>query len=685
VVGILPGATWASLGGFDTALVDKGGAYRTRALTMSAVAVVGALSALVGTLAGAMPWIAVPLMLVWGTGSGLARVLGMAGASVGTLSMSIFLIALSAPPHTAGEGAMRVLLLIGGALWAMALALFLWPLRPYRPLRMAVAEVYRLLALNARALAQGGSEDDIAERGGHGLRAQMREALEAARIALASHRRGRPGESGRGERLLVLIEAADQCWGYLTALRDVRAGVVSADAPAPDASAALTKLLNEFADSADAVAVVTETDGPPIPSERIPRVGWDASSLRAAVDGMQGLARSRWERVLLILERLRQQETVAMEVAASINGEAPVDITASLLERLDARWPRGTRRRAQILIQRSIVAPLRANLTLDSVVMRHALRLGITMAAAELVGRLFHMHRAYWVTRTVLVILQPYSGATFIRAVQRMVGTVLGAILAALIGAAIHNPVGVLVVVFVLAAVCVAVLPLNYGAFSVFLTPTFVLLAEVNAGDWHLAPIRVANTLLGGVLALAGSSLLWPDAEREGYTALMAAALAAVRRLLRTTIDAYRDPKALAGLGDARREVGLAIANAEATLPGLLAHPGRSHPKLEAYMVFTTYMRRLAAAIVALAVGADAEHAATTREHVERFGSTADSVLAELERAALGERAPAGDSASPLRAETSDGVDPVLNEQLERVARPVRVLWGAVERVGVGS
>jgi len=32
----------------------------------------------------------------------------------------------------------------------------------------------------------------------------------------------------------------------------------------------------------------------------------------------------------------------------------------------------------------------------------------------------------------------------------------------------------------------VTLLPLNYAAFLGLLTPTFVLLAEANAGDWHL-------------------------------------------------------------------------------------------------------------------------------------------------------------------------------------------------------
>ena len=43
--------TWATLGGFGVVLVDKGGAYRTRAIAMIAATLGGALGALAGALA----------------------------------------------------------------------------------------------------------------------------------------------------------------------------------------------------------------------------------------------------------------------------------------------------------------------------------------------------------------------------------------------------------------------------------------------------------------------------------------------------------------------------------------------------------------------------------------------------------------------------------------------------------
>ena len=159
-----------------------------------------------------------------------------------------------------------------------------------------------------------------------------------------------------------------------------------------------------------------------------------------------------------------------------------------------------------------------------------------------------HLPRGYWVTVTAVIILQPYTGVTTVKAVQRVIGTVVGGILTAALGALFHDIRAILVLSFIFAGgERGAVLPINYTAFSVFLTPTFVLLAEASAGDWHLATVRVINTLLGGVLALLGARLLWPAPEWRRLPTYMAAALRANRDYLRTVVSIFPDRSDAAG------------------------------------------------------------------------------------------------------------------------------------------
>ena len=53
-----------------------------------------------------------------------------------------------------------------------------------------------------------------------------------------------------------------------------------------------------------------------------------------------------------------------------------------------------------------------------------------------------------------------------------MAGTILGGLIAAAAAALVHSPFAMMAVIFVGAAVTLAMLPINYGLYSLFVTPT---------------------------------------------------------------------------------------------------------------------------------------------------------------------------------------------------------------------
>ena len=162
--------------------------------------------------------------------------------------------------------------------------------------------------------------------------------------------------------------------------------------------------------------------------------------------------------------------------------------------------------------------PLRDALTSRSLPARHGLRMGIAAAVAVWLSFGLDIAHGYWATITTLIVLQPYTGATMRKTLQRVGGSVLGGVLAAALAVVARTKLAIagIMVPFTIAAV--AVLPLNYAVFVLLLTPVFVLLAEPHPGDWELAGLRAANTLLGGVIALAAAQLLWPVHELSTYT-----------------------------------------------------------------------------------------------------------------------------------------------------------------------
>lgn len=683
-------ATWASLGGFNVSLGDKGGAYRTRAATMGALALSVSFSAALAALVGRYPALAILVTFLVATSTSFARVYGNAAASIGLSTATTFVVSLAFPAVAPEAALERAAFVLVGGLWAMLLSLVLWPLRPYRPARLDVAQSYRRTALyssHVAAAADGQAGSDLArDLQSREDRRQVREALERARATLGAMRRGRQAETGRGERLLVLLEAAEQSFVQVLSLADLLEALPADPLAAPARSAALRALAG-FADTAREVALLIEEE----PSRRQPPpIPWGDDAIRAAIasapppgaasDAGSRLLRARLEHAAALVARLRGLAAVAAETAATLEDEHPVPTPVART---------GEHRMVVEEAPRSLIAPLVEGLSLRSVALRHSLRVGIVTAVAVALAAALHLHRGYWVTLTVLVVLQPYSGATWIKVVQRVAGTVLGGALAAAIAAAVHDPRGILVAVFVLAATCVAVLPINYGAFSVFLTPTFVLLAEVNAGDWHLASLRVLDTLVGGALGLAGSRLLWPSAGREYLRGQIAASLDALREYARAVVAHAGQPgrRASAALADARRHVGLAAINAETSFQWLLAEVRGSDRRVEAVMAYLTFARRLGAALTALASAADSDLAA--RSWLTAIAEPADAVLADLAAAVREGRAPAPVSEEEeshleaLALAAGEG-DPLLAAQIDRVWRQIATLRAAVARYNGG-
>ena len=238
------------------------------------------------------------------------------------------------------------------------------------------------------------------------------------------------------------------------------------------------------------------------------------------------------------------------------------------------------------------VSTLAATFSWESAVLRHALRVAVAGAAAVALTEHFHVARGYWMTLTVIIILQPYTSATFQRGLQRVAGTLLGGIVAAVLILTIHNSVVMLALVFLGAAVTVAFLRVNYALYSLFLTPTFILLAELNAIDRHLVAIRIGNTLIGALIAYAAAWLLWPASERGLAREEIVAALQA---LAEYTHCVECDE---ATANESRRAFLVALQNADASLQRLVGDAGAK--EIEPLMAILIYMRRYVLALNAM-------------------------------------------------------------------------------------
>ncbi len=661
----LPAATWVGLSALFVALVDRGGPYRYRASTMGAMTLLGAVVGLAAAL-HVSPWASVAITLLWVTACGFARSYGDTPGLMGVVLANYFVVSLAIPAKDLSDALLRSgLFLVGGA-WAMFLALSLWPLFPYRPARMAIARCYDALADHAEEVSRWPLEglppfaaEVLPEA--PPWQARVRQLIEQARTVVASTRRGRAGESGRGEHLLVLLEGADAMLVTLVALTEMLE-VAPTEPRFHAVRAEVQRALAELAADLRRVRLALEKG-----TEVSDRPGWSAERVKRALEALDAggaipaHVRAGYHYLHTLLDRLRDYAHATVDVAARLEGGSPVPEALSLPTLPTDEPPR-----------HPPWEPLRENLNVRSVIFRHALRMGCAASAAmALVGAL-NLNHGYWVIITVTVVLQPYAGLTFQRSLQRIAGTLLGAALAAGLVALVREPSIILLAIVVLFAVAMSLQPLSLSAFQVLLTPALVLLAELQTGDWELAGVRIVNTALGGLIALAGTLLLWPSPEHLRLPDQVASALRADRDYLLAVASAPSDAEP--SVRTARRKMALALLSAEASLQRLMGEWRGPVKELEPVMALLVYARRFTSAVTTLAASRSGPAAPRELSGVVRF---AGGVLEELAAAVEQQRRPA-----PMPAPVPvGGEDPLVRTHVERLLRQLTVLHSAAERI----
>jgi uncharacterized membrane protein YccC len=473
----------------------------------------------------------------------------------------------------------------------------------------------------------------------------MRDAIELARVTLAVTRRGRAAESGRGERLLAMVQLGDQQLGLLVGLEEI---LDSSPEPLEWASRALDELAAGLDEVAAAVldeerVVVTKIelgDVPCVPSDPV------AAALAA--------------QARLLLARAFEDFMVARDLVMSLADESDpqlalpdtqVDKRPSIAERI-----------------REAVAP-------DAFAWRHAVRVGVVVAIAMTIARELEMSHRYWVTLTAFIMMQPYAAATKVRALQRVGGTILGAVLAAAIPNFVEDPRVMMVIIIVLAGTSASVLQLNYGLYSTFLTPSFVLLAEVHARDPHLIGVRILNTLIGASLAFMATYVLrhhesarFDDAVARAYD-VAAQYLDEVTHVLVAGV-----PLPSQEIIARRRAYGVALNGADLALDKVVAERVTS-AVLEPRMSQVVFLRRLGAAINALgSTRAVVDSKAHTVE-LAAFGASASAVLRSLSEALH-----SGVAVVPRTRIERPVSEPVLAARIARLDRVLDALTDAVTR-----
>ncbi|MCW8306439.1 FUSC family protein [Acidiphilium sp. PA] len=631
----LPQLGLAALGALLACFADPGGPVRARLPPMLVFGVLGALCfSIFGLILARSPAFAILAAGVTIFACSFARIYGQSGLQTGNLVSVATVLSLDAPIRSVMAAIPPGLAFWAGAAGAALLTLALWRIRPFHPVRMALADLALALSALARDLVDLANEPRPDEDGfdlhARGHRRAVREAIERAREVMLATIRRRGAASRRANAIALRLATFDQMFGAMIAVGEAMA---ADPAGAPASRQALRDLAPLLAALAPAIEADRSLDTAPI-----------REALRRLRDDIGAISEEAPIRRLLdaVADRLSVVVTVS-----NAPGPSPVaDGTA-----IDWRG--------------MIFGPIRANWTLESVPLRHALRTAIVttpvLGFVQWLGNPF----GHWLAITVIFVLQPHFSATWVRALERVGGTAAGGVLAALIGLVCHTRLELALAMIPLALVAFAIRGVNFSAYTAVLTPMIVLLIEqISPGvnQWTVALSRVGFTLGGGVLAVAANLVLWPSFEGNRLGAARDAAIAAHRDYLAASFAYLLDGGPLPEA--ARRQAGLASNNLEASVSRALMEPHRGHdPLLRSALVVDAALRRTAGRLAVLNLDPlpDADEVAAWR----RWRDWLDAALDPA-------RGPAPPTPRAVRR-------PASAESLRRLARQAELVFQAIK------
>ncbi|KAA1010514.1 FUSC family protein [Paraburkholderia panacisoli] len=584
---------WAAIGAFWTCLADAAGSNRARFASMMGFTLLSTLcGGLTSFASGAGTGFAALALLAFTTLGAFGRVWGAATSQVTILAATACVVMVDRPMHDARAGFAFLGVYLVGCLFATALSLSVWRIHPFGASRATLRGVYLRLADialdSARLLEHRAGSREWATHAAK-FRADARAALERSRQALASVPASRAGGRQTYDTLLGLLTDGEALFAYLIA-------VSGASAKAPD----------------DAWR-----------AKRAARLLGAIGEVLRGIGAAAGDA--RWERLAdlqLRLQRLaRRLESALMEPVKLKSDFELVDFAP--LSTQPERWTDSAARLAA-----RTWATFKANLSSQSVGLRHAARVGVTTTAGFLVIRALGLPFGYWATMATLLILQPSIAATWPRSIERAAGSIVGGVLAVAIGYAIHSPLGISLAVFPLVLATMALRPVSYSLFVLFLTPTFVLVADFatpGANEFAFALTRLGNNVLGCVLALLATFYLWPTREKVDHRAYLSDAVRANIAYLSAALESPR--RSEKDMERLRRAAGLGSNNAEEAF-------GRMRlEKLEDSMADTvtltvqSLLRRMAGTATQLRLSTN------RRERHDELGAWVELVSADIDAA----------------------------------------------------
>ena len=669
-VGQLPAGLAMSIGALSVSLTDAPGPVQHRRNGMAATVLAGGVVTLVTGFARMNDYSMGLEILGFGFLFSMLAVYGNRATSVGTAALLIVILMLDRPLDAVGVVRESGLIMAGGT-WYTVVSLLASQLQPYRSAQQALGlcihEIAKFMTIKANFYNTSTDLDDDYRR----LVAQqvvvsekqneVRELLFKSRQFVA--------ESTNASRVLVLtfVDVLDLYEQVVSLYYDY--GAIRERFGHSDVLDIIARLIRRLATELDRIGLTVQTTVPPRqPTDFTPAL----DHLKRSIDTLGGQEGNPFvlKKILVNLRNVSQRlATIQANLASPDENRIAPD---------------GLELGRFVSHQEIDLKSFRENLTLDSSVFRHSVRVALALLVGFVVTKIIpHGPHSYWVLLTISVILKPAFSLTRQRNTERIIGTVAGGLAGVAILTFIPDKTVQFGLMVLLMIGTYSAQRANYIVMVICLTPFILILGNLLGKSYFgAAEERLTDTLIGGVIALAAGYLIFPRWESEQLDKPMQGILKANIRYLQLLFDSLSGQQInTVEYRLARKDVYVTSANLAAAFERMVSEPKhkqRNERLIYKFVVLNHILSANVAAILSARLAGQPKPVAITRP-IKRALFALTNSLNQL--ADLPQKPPAETTLpNPAPAITTPD-DRLLVEQLNFIQQVSGDLNKLVERV----
>ncbi|MDR3680930.1 MAG: FUSC family protein [Flavipsychrobacter sp.] len=496
-------AVWITLTAEAVCWVELKGSYAWRVRTLASGAALAIIFSVLGSVTGHNIWLSTLCMFAVGFIATLLKNIGDRASGLAICVYLLFILSNAYPTPTLQATEHRAYLVLIGAIWPIAVGMAISLSTPAeQPFRRQIALIWRAVASLVGEVGKGwdGAERRSNIRAIYLKEKDVRTSIDNSFMFFTQMAHQVNEKDKQKYNLVQLRKAASLVAVHVIAMSEEMEAINISDVD-PSLKIKLSVLFTSIHDTLERMAVFTVTLKPEekvILNARTSRLKKLVLLSKQYPLPQEQPATKSIKKIIHLAERSLKLIERSVAHIEDMGSDVLTFRTYSMTKTLF------------ILNPKFVLASLRTLFSFNTFNTRYALRSAIAASIGLFIYKWFNIDHGYWLPFSIMIVIQPYFGATFTKAIERVVGTLAGGIVGSLfllIDRQVHIIEAILFITFVL---MVYYLRRNYAIAAFVITVNLVLLFNLEATLNPLLIVTRALCTIGGsgLAVFAGFALL---------------------------------------------------------------------------------------------------------------------------------------------------------------------------------